>query len=121
MAYFATNNNELVARVDAIFMKFAKLFGPDCQECLELNQFFSDAVDMVANAKQVIETLEEFEKRHRDLTRNHAWTVRSQAFLHTAMSFFRPGKPAFRPGDDIWTGMEDRARIFVIDINSDNS
>lgn len=117
MSYFATNSNELVARVDAIFMKYAKLFGPSCEECLELNQFFSDAVDMVGDENQVTAKLQELEHRHNNLTRNQQVPVRSQSILGMVVSFWQE-KPRFCPGDDIWTSMEERARIFVIDINS---
>ena len=122
LAYFATNNNELVSRVDAIFMKYAKLFGPSCQECLELNRFFSDAVDMVAGGKLVIMQLEELERQHRMLTRN---PQAIQDWIHNplgnVLSYFWQRKQAFRLGDDIWTRMEERSRIFVIDITSDNA
>ncbi|XP_022793056.1 probable RNA-dependent RNA polymerase 1 [Stylophora pistillata] len=38
LEYFSTYNNDLVARVDAIFMKYAALYGPSCQECVNLNR-----------------------------------------------------------------------------------
>ena len=36
--YFTTFNNDLVARVDSIFMKYAALYGPSCHECIYLNR-----------------------------------------------------------------------------------
>ena len=39
LEYFSTYNNDLVARVDAIFMKYAALYGPSCQECVHLNRY----------------------------------------------------------------------------------
>lgn len=38
LEYFTTYNNDLVARVDAIFMKYAALYGPSCHECVYLNR-----------------------------------------------------------------------------------
>ena len=38
LEYFSTYNNDLVARVDTIFMKYAALYGPSCQECVNLNR-----------------------------------------------------------------------------------
>ena len=38
LEYFTTFNNDLVARVDAIFMKYAALYGPSCHECIYLNR-----------------------------------------------------------------------------------
>ena len=38
LEYFTTFNNDLVARVDGIFMKYAALYGPSCHECVYLNR-----------------------------------------------------------------------------------
>lgn len=38
LEYFTTFNNDLVARVDSIFMKYAALYGPSCHECIYLNR-----------------------------------------------------------------------------------
>lgn len=38
LEYFTTYSNDLVARVDAIFMKYAALYGPSCHECVYLNR-----------------------------------------------------------------------------------
>lgn len=39
LEYFTSFNNELVGRVDAIFMKYAALYGPSCDECVYLNRW----------------------------------------------------------------------------------
>ena len=39
LEYFTTYSNDLVARVDAIFMKYAALYGPSCDECVYLNRY----------------------------------------------------------------------------------
>ena len=38
LEYFTGFNNDLVGRVDAIFMKYAALYGPSCRECVYLNR-----------------------------------------------------------------------------------
>ena len=38
LKYFTNFNNDLVGRVDAIFMKYAALYGPSCRECVYLNR-----------------------------------------------------------------------------------
>lgn len=38
LEYFTTFNNDLVGRVDSIFMKYAALYGPSCKECVYLNR-----------------------------------------------------------------------------------
>ena len=38
LEYFTNFNNDLVARVDAIFMKYAALYGPSCHQCVHLNR-----------------------------------------------------------------------------------
>ena len=38
LEYFSTYNNDLVGGVDAIFMKYAALYGPSCHECVNLNR-----------------------------------------------------------------------------------
>ena len=38
LEYFTTFNNDLISRVDAIFMKYAASYGPSCNECVYLNR-----------------------------------------------------------------------------------
>lgn len=111
LEYFTSFNNDLVGRVDSIFMKFAALYGPSCQECVYLNRFFSDAVDMVAWKTSVIEELQRLEREYRRLAQN-PFLRRPQA---SGWSLFLIGrqKPPFKPGDDVWTQMEERTKSFV--------
>lgn len=39
LEYFTSFNNDLVARVDAVFMKYAALYGPSCCECVYLTRY----------------------------------------------------------------------------------
>ncbi|XP_032240569.2 probable RNA-dependent RNA polymerase 1 isoform X2 [Nematostella vectensis] len=38
LMYFSSYNNDLVCRVNGIFMKYAALYGPSCDECVYLNR-----------------------------------------------------------------------------------
>lgn len=112
LEYFTSYNNYLVGRVDSIFMKYAALYGPSCSECVYLNRFFSDAVDMVASKMLIEAELRNLEREyHRKVAQlpshHHPQSSGWLSFL------IGKQKPPFRPGDDLWTRMEERTKIFV--------
>ena len=106
LAYFANYSNELVGRVDAIFMKFASRYGPSCPECVFLNGFFSAAVDMVAEKREVLRELRTLEREF-----HHGYKPRS--LVRQFCAYMEWTKPLFQPGDDVWTAMQQRASAFV--------
>lgn len=112
LEYFTTFNNDLVARVDGIFMKYAALYGPACHECIYLNRFFSDAVDMVAEKEDVLAKLRALEREYNRLQQDpSAPRVDHRPFGW--LQDWMQRKPPFRPGDDVWTRMEEKTRSFV--------
>lgn len=112
LEYFTSFNNDLVGRVDAIFMKYAALYGPSCRECVYLNRFFSDAVDMVAEKQSVLTQLRRLEREYNRIAQNPPDRSHLDA-LGRFLGWLDGRKPPFRPGDDVWTRMEERTRLFV--------
>ena len=111
LAYFATYSNDLVCRVDAIFMKYAGRFGPSCQECVFLNGFFSAAVDMVAHRDAVLKDLRRLERHFHQHPSPERRAVEEK--FRQFLAYMEWSKPVFRPGDDVWTTMQQQATEFV--------
>lgn len=119
LEYFTSFNNDLVGRVDAIFMKYAALYGPSCEECVYLNRFFSDAVDMVAEKEEVVAKLRELEREYKRIEQNPP-NRHSLDVFGRLLGWIAGQRPQFHPGNDVWTRMEEKTRLFVEEMSGRN-
>ncbi|XP_020914800.1 RNA-dependent RNA polymerase 2 [Exaiptasia diaphana] len=146
--YFSCYENDLVCRVNAIFMRYARRYGPSCDVCVGLNKYFSDAVDMNATKSEVERELRSLEihirqeeQRERIMgpiqgyigttTRQSGGIIRERhqdeeerktgSWLGLAVNNFlgfKEKKAPFVRGDDVWTQMEEDAEVFLQEMRS---
>ncbi|KAK3729805.1 hypothetical protein QZH41_013336, partial [Actinostola sp. cb2023] len=137
--YFACYENDLVCLVNAIYMKYAARYGPSCGVCVQLNRYFSDAVDMNAQKAEVEQELKtlgrqfrEAERRERHgyysnyststiathqsrqiVRRRHETNEPEGFFGNLWESLSSPSTAPFMEGDNVWTTMEQNAEAFI--------
>ena len=77
--YFSEYDSSLVGSLDSLFMKFAAIKGPECEECVKLNKYVSSALDMpITKLKDIAELrkkVEAVEKQNNEgyLQKFRAW------------------------------------------------
>jgi hypothetical protein len=88
--YFSDYDSSLVGSLDSLFMKFAAIKGPECEECVKLNKYLSSALDMPITKLKDIDEL-----------RKRAELIEKQ------------NKEAYLQKFKAWIGMKDATEKFV--------
>lgn len=60
--YFATFSDDLPARIDATYMKYAAVHGPSSKECRTLSKLFHQAVNLMEDTAALEKKLLKFEE-----------------------------------------------------------
>ena len=78
--YFSEFDSTMVGSLDSLFMRFAAIKGPECEECATLNKYLSSALDMrikdVPGLEELKKKIVQIEKENMEgyIQKNKAWT-----------------------------------------------